>query len=301
MTLRITPQMTARNTIRDLNGDLNTLSKLQSKMSSGKEITRPSDNPYGASRALELRGELGGLQQYQRNVDDGTAWLNVTDAALGKIGDAVQRVRELLVQASTDSAGPRAREAAAAEIDQLIETIKQEANVQYAGRYVFSGTATDRTPYQLLGPDTFGSNTERINREIGPRVELDVNANVSGLLGNGQGAADNALLHTLRDIADDLRSGDGDRLRGTDIVRLDRNFDALNQLRADVGARTNRLIIADSRLGALEENSMALLSSVEDADTVETLIQYTTQQAAYNMALKAGSNVVQNSLMDFLR
>lgn len=301
MTLRITPQMTARNTIRDLNGDLNTLSKLQSKMSSGKEITRPSDNPYGASRALELRGELGGLQQYQRNVNDGTAWLNVTDAALSKVGDAVQRVRELLVQASTDSAGPRAREAAAAEIDQLIETIKQEANVQYAGRYVFSGTATDRTPYQLLGPDTFGGNTERINREIGPRVELDVNANVSGLLGNGQGAADDALLHTLRDIADDLRSGDGDRLRGTDIVRLDRNFDALNQLRADVGARTNRLIIADSRLGALEENSMALLSSVEDADTVETLIQYTTQQAAYNMALKAGSNVVQNSLMDFLR
>lgn len=301
MTLRITPQMTARNTIRDLNGDLNTLSKLQSKMSSGKEITRPSDDPYGASRSLELRGELGGLQQYQRNVDDGTAWLNVTDAALGKIGDAVQRVRELLVQASTDSAGPRAREAAAAEIDQLIETIKQEANVQYAGRHIFSGTATDRTPYQLLGPDTFNGNTDRINREIGPRVELDVNTDVSGLLGNGQGAADNALLHTLRDIADDLRSSDGDRLRGTDIVRLDRNFDALNQVRADVGARTNRMMIADSRLAALEENSISLLSSVEDADTVETLIQYTTQQAAYNMALKAGSNVVQNSLMDFLR
>ncbi|MDW5597028.1 flagellar hook-associated protein FlgL [Conexibacter stalactiti] len=301
MTMRITPQMTARNTIRDLNGDLNTLSKLQSKMSSGKEITRPSDDPFGASRALELRGEIGGLQQYQRNVDDGTAWLNVTDAALGKIGDAVQRVRELLIQASTDSAGPQAREAAAAEIDQLIETVKQEANVQYAGRYIFAGTATDRLPYQLAGPDTFGGNTDKIQREIGPRVEVDVNTDISRLFGNGQGAADNALLHTLRDIADDLRAGDGPRLRDTDIVRLDRNFDALNTIRADVGSRTNRLAIADSRLGALEENSIALLSSVEDADTVETLIQYTTQQAAYNMALKAGSNVVQNSLMDFLR
>jgi flagellar hook-associated protein 3 FlgL len=301
MTMRITPQMTARNTIRDLNGDLNTLSRLQSKMSSGKQITRPSDDPYGASRALDLRTELAGLQQYQRNVDDGTAWLNASDASLGKIGDAVQRVRELLIQNSTDSAGPRAREAAAAEIDQLIETIKQEANVQYAGRYIFSGTRTTTEPYTLLGPDTFAGNAEKIQREIGPRVEVDVNTDISGLLGNGQGAADDALLHTLRDIADDLRSSDGARLRDTDIVRLDSNFDLLNQIRADVGARTNRMSIADGRLGALEENTMSMLSSVEDADTVETLIQYTTQQAAYNMALKAGSNVVQNSLMDFLR
>lgn len=301
MTMRITTQMTARHTIRDLQGDMGTLSALQRKMSSGKEITRPSDDPYGTSRALALGGEVAGLQQFQRNVDDGTAWLNASDAALGKIGDAIQRVRELLIQGGSDSAGPRAREAAATEIDQLIETVKQEANVQYAGRYIFAGTATDRRPYTLLGADTFGGNTDAIQREIGPQVELDINVDVSGVLGNGQGARDDLLLNTLRDIADDLRSGDGPRLRGTDIARLDANFDALNQVRADVGARTNRLTIAAGRLGALEENSIGLLSTVEDADTVQTLIDYTTQQAAYNMALKAGSNVIQNSLMDFLR
>lgn len=301
MAMRITSQMTARTTIRDLNGDLAQLSALQRKMSSGKEITRPSDDPYGTSRALALRSEVDGLQQFRQNVDDGTGWLNVTDAALSKMGDALHRARELLVRVGTDSAGQRARDAAAAEIDQLIETIKQEANVQYAGRYIFSGTATDRMPYQLLGPDTFAGNTDKIQREIGPRVEVDVNTDVSGLLGNGQGAADNRLLDTLRDIADNMRAGRGDDLRGNDLVRVDANFDALNQIRADVGARTNRLEIAGSRLGSLEENSIELLSKTEDADTVKTMIEYTTQQAAYNMALRAGSNVIQNSLMDFLR
>ena len=301
MTMRITAQMTARNTIRDLQGDLQTLSRLQAKMSSGKEITRPSDNPYGASRALALRGELEGLQQYQRNVDDGTGWLNASDAALSKVGDAVHRARELLVRVATDSAGAEAREAAALEIDQLIETIKQEANVQYAGRYIFAGTATDRQPYTLLGADAYAGNRDLIQREIGPQVELDINVDISSVLGNGQAARDDGLLHTLRDIADAMRANDGDRLRNGDLTRLDANFDALNRMRADVGARTNRLMIADGRLSALEENSMKLLSDVEDADSVETLIQYTTQQAAYNMALKAGSNVVQNSLMDFLR
>lgn len=301
MSLRVTSQMTARNTLRDLQGNLTSLADLQRKMSSGKQITRPSDDPYGSSRALELRNEVAGLQQYQKNVDDGTSWLDASDTALGKIGDAVQRVRELLIRTATDSSGLKAREAAAAEIDQLIETIKQEANVQYAGRYIFSGTATDRTPYTLMGADTFGGNADSVNREIGPRVELTVNTDVSGLLGNGAGAGDNLLLHTLRDIAADLRADDGARLRGTDIQRLDANFDKLNQIRADVGARTNRLDIAGSRLVLLEQNSIRLLSDVEDADTPKTLIEYTTQQAAYNMALKAGANVVQNSLMDFLR
>jgi len=299
--MRITSQMTARNTLRDLQGNLESLAELQRKMSSGKQITRPSDDPYGASRALELRGEIGGLQQYERNVDDGTAWLDASDTALGKIGDAVQRIRELLVRVSTDSAGPRAREAAAAEIDQLIETVKQEANVQYAGRYIFSGTATDRTPYELMGADVFGGNADAVNREIGPKVELTVNTDISQLLGNGQAAGDDLLLNTLRDIADDLRAGDGERLRGTDIQRLDANFDRLNSIRADVGARTNRMEIAAGRLASLEQNSIRLLSDVEDADAPKTLIEYTTQQAAYNMALRAGANVVQNSLMDFLR
>lgn len=301
MAMRITAQMTARTTVRDLQGDLAQLSALQRKMSSGKEITKPSDDPYGTGRALGLQGELAGLQQYQRNVDDGTAWLNASDTALGKIGDAINRVRELLIRVGTDSAGQAARDAAASEVDQLIETIKQEANIQYAGRYVFGGTATDRLPYQLLGPDTFGGNTDRIQREIGPGVELDINTDISRLFGNGQAAGDDRLLDTLRDIAANMRAGRGDDLRGTDIVRLDANVDVLNGIRADVGARTNRMEIADGRLRSLEENSIELLSKVEDADTVKTLIEYTTQQAAYNMALRAGSNVVQNSLMDFLR
>lgn len=301
MAMRITSQMTSRTTIRDLQGDLAQLSRLQRKMSSGKEIVRPSDDPYGTARALTLRSEIDGIQQYRKNVDDGIAWLNASDNALGKIGDALHRARELLVRVGTDSSGQRARDAAAAEIDQLIETIKQEANVQYAGRFIFSGTATDRAPYQLLGPDTYGGNAEMIQREIGPGVELDINVDIVQLLGNGQGAGDGRLLDTLRDIADNMRAGDGDALRGLDIQRIDAGFDTLNQIRADVGARTNRMEIADARLGSLEENSIELLSKTEDADSVKTLIEYTTQQAAYNMALRAGSNVIQNSLMDFLR
>jgi flagellar hook-associated protein 3 FlgL len=304
MSMRITPGMTARSTLSDLNEDLARVTRLQRKLSSGKEITRPSDDPYGASRALALRGDVEGLQQYQRNVADGTAWLNTCDTALSKVSDVLQRARELLIQSGNDAAGPQARAATANEIDQLIEAVKQEANVRYGGRFVFSGTATDTAPYALGGSDAYAGDAGVVTREIGPQVTVPINADISGLLGEGQTAGDDKLLDTLRDIADHLRGGtpaDADALRGTDLARIDANVDALNGLRADIGARTNRLAIAAARLTGLEESTMRLLSETEDADIAKTLVEYSTQQAAYNAALRAGANIVQSSLLDFLR
>ena len=303
MSMRVTTLMSSRATLRDLGDGLGRLTRLQSQLSSGKQITRPSDDPYGTSRALALRGELGGLAQYQRNVDDGIGWLNTSDTALGQVSDVLARVRELLVNGGNDTAGPAARSAMADEIDQLAESVKQEADVQYGGRYVFSGTATDTAPYALGGADGYQGDAGTITRAIGPRVELPLTTDIRALLGDGLAARDDGLLHTLRDIADHLRGGtpaDADALRGTDLQRLDASLDVLNGIRADVGARTNRLAVAGSRLSGLALNATQLLSEVEDADMAQTITQYTTQQAAYNAALKAGANIVQASLLDFL-
>lgn len=303
MSMRVTTLMSTRATLRDLNDGFARLNRLQGQLSSGKQITRPSDDPYGTSRALSLRGELGGLDQYQRNVDDGTGWLNTCDTALGQMSDVLARVRELLVNGGNDTTGSASRAALADEIDQLTESVKQEADVQYGGRFVFSGTATDTTPYALGGADRYQGDAGTITRAIGPGVELPINTDIRALLGDGQAARDDKLLNTLRDISDHLRGNtpaDTDALRTIDLQRLDASLDVLNGIRADVGARTNRLAVAGARLSGLALNSTRLLSDVEDADMAQTITQYTTQQAAYSAALKAGANIVQSSLLDFL-
>jgi flagellar hook-associated protein 3 FlgL len=303
MSMRVTTLMSTRATLRDLNDGFARLNRLQGQLSSGKQITRPSDDPYGTSRALALRGELGGLDQFQRNVDDGTGWLNTCDTALGQMSDVMGRVRELLVQGGNDTAGPAERSAMADEIDQLAESLKQEADTQYGGRFVFSGTATDTAPYALGGADRYQGDAGTITRAIGPGVEIPINTDVRALLGDGQGASDDKLLNTLRDISDHLRGStpaDADALRTTDLQRLDANVDVLDGIRADVGARTNRLAVAGARLSGLALNSTRLLSDVEDADMAQTITEYTTQQAAYSAALKAGATIVQSSLLDFL-
>ncbi|MEA2440098.1 MAG: flagellar hook-associated protein 3 FlgL [Thermoleophilaceae bacterium] len=305
MSSRITSNMISRSVLSDLNEVSQRLSKTQQRMSSGKQITRASDDPYGTSRALTLRGDIEGTQQYQRNVNEATAWANVTDAALAKVTEAVHRARELAVQGASDAAGQAARSAAAAEIDQLIQSVKQEANASYGGRYVFSGTNTDIRPYDVsAASDAYSGDTGVVAREIGPGVSVPVNVLGIDLLGQGQIAADGKLLNVLRDLSDHLKSGtvaDMNTLRSADLKGLDTSLNAINQARATVGATTNRLESADGRLQEVEESLTKLLSDVEDADMAKTYVDFSMQQSVYQSALRAGANIVQQSLLDFLR
>jgi flagellar hook-associated protein 3 FlgL len=305
MSTRVTNQMISRSVLNDLNEVSQRLSKTQQRMSSGKQITRASDDPYGTSRALSLRSDVAATQQYQRNVGEALAWQDVTDAALSKITEAVHRARELALAGASDSAGPAARKAAAAEIDQLIQSVKQEANASYGGRYVFSGTNTDIRPYDVsAASDAYSGDTAIVAREIGPGVSVPVNVLGIDVLGQGQLAADGKLLNVLRDISDHLKSGtvvDMNTLRNADLKGLDVNLDTINQARATVGATTNRLESAGSRLLEVEESLTKLLTNVEDADMAKTYVDFSMQQSVYQSALRAGANIVQQSLLDFLR
>lgn len=299
MSTRITNSMVSRNVLADLNATYERLDRTRMKASSGKEINRPSDNPYGTARALAMRESLDGTRQHQRNIQDAAGWQASTEQALARMTEVVQRARDLTIQGATDTSGPTARTAIAAELDQLVEELKEHGNATYAGRYVFGGTLTTQPPYAPGATDTYGGDTQTIAREIGPGVALQINLTGDRVLGSGGG--DNKLLSVLRNIATHLRAGDSASLRSVDIGALEANLDSLMDVRAENGAKTNRLESALTRLSEFEETTIRQLSETEDADFAKTMIEYSTQQAAYQAALKAGASIVQASLMDFLR
>lgn len=304
MTMRVTEGMTTRTVLSDLSNARSRLGTIQREISSTKRISKPSDDPFGTGRTLQLTGQLEGFKQYKSNVDDGTGWVTATEASLGHITETLQRARELLVQGGNDSNGQVAREGIAAEIEALTEAVKQEANATYDGRFIFAGTETETRPYALGANDEYAGDEGSIKRTIGTGVELPINVNIKELLGEGNAAGDNKLLDVLRDIATDLRGGsqeNAENLRGTDLSRLSANLDELTRVRAVVGATTNRLSTAGTRLEQLEEASLAQLSQVRDTDMPQAIVEYTTQQTAFETALRAAAKIVQPSLLDFLR
>ena len=296
MSTRITTGMTQRNILADLNRVNERLNRAQQKIASNKEISRPSDDPFNASRALALRTSMESTQQYQRNIQDAQGWQETAEIALSDITDTIGRAHELVVEGSSDTSPPEARLAIAAEIDQLIESVKENANATYRGRYVFAGTATDAPPY-VPGDDLYHGSPDDVERQIGPGIALPIGLLGSSVLGNG---ADGKLLQVLRDVSTHLKADDGVAIRN-DVALLDAKEDELLGVRALNGARQNRLDAALSRLAEVEESTLKQLSETEDADIGKTLIEFSSQQAAYQAALKAGASIVQPSLMDFLR
>jgi flagellar hook-associated protein 3 FlgL len=302
MTTRITNSMVSRQVLSDIQDVAGKLAKTQEKLSSGKQITKPSDDPYATSRALALSSSLAGIKQYERNVNEATSWSSVTNTALTSINDAAQRARELLVQAGNDTYDQSSRTAVADEIDQLIETIKGDANAQVGGTYVLSGTKTDTAPYTVGGADAYNGNSGTVYRQIGPGVSVQINTLGSTVLGNGV-SGDGGLIGVLRDISTHLRGGtatDSDALRTTDLRAIDASMDTISQSVAIVGATTNRLTGAASRLTEIEQSTTSLLSDTQDADMAQTMIDFSMQQSVYQSALAAGAKIVKSSLLDFL-
>ncbi|HEY4348147.1 MAG TPA: flagellar hook-associated protein FlgL [Gaiellaceae bacterium] len=296
MSERITNSMLTTNLLADLQGITTRLAHTQAQLSSGKRIQQPSDDPFGTSQALSFRADLAANAQYQTNVSDGASWLDATDTALGDISSLVLRARDLTVQGANGSTGAAGNQSIAAEIDQIIDSIKTAANSQYAGQYIFSGTKTTTAPYTTGGPDTFAGNNSAISRQIGPGVQVPINVDGKSVIGDDT----SGLLATLRTISNDLKTNNTAGLQTGDLSALDTAVDNVSTIRATVGARGDRLSTALSRLQQLEESSTESLSNAEDADMAETITNYSQQQAVYQAALKAGASIIQPSLMDFL-
>jgi flagellar hook-associated protein 3 FlgL len=290
---RITDSMTSRTVLADIQNVQSQLTTTTNRLSSGKQITQPSDDPFGTSRALLYRGEIAANKQYQTNTNQATAWLNTTDTALSSISSDAARARDLLLEGANGSMSQTDKDAIADELDQLADSIKTAGNTQYAGSYVFSGTATQTQPFTVGGADTYAGNTQTINREIGQSVTMPVNITGDSVV--------SPVLAAIRQAAIDLRAGGTPgNLGTTDLQALDAATDNISETQAVVGARQNRLAAAGSRLQQLNVAQSQQLSDVEDADMAQTMIDFSTQSAVYQAALKAGANLIQPSLMNFL-
>jgi flagellar hook-associated protein 3 FlgL len=295
---RITELMTTTQTLSNLSNDLNNLNTTEEELSSGKKINEPSDDPYGASVVVDLNSQLSKLTSDTGNISDGTGWLNTAGGALTSIDNIAERVRELAVEGAngTESASDGAN--AAAEVNQLIDEVKQAANTTYNGNYVFSGTLTTTAPYAAGSNDTFQGNTAAITREVGPGASVQINTNLSSVLGNG--GSDGGLLSTLRTIASDLSSGATSALGATDLNSLDANLSSLEAMQSSVGALTNRLSTASASVQTMQSSDQSELAATEDANMATAATTYTTEQASYNAALQSGAQIVQESLLNFL-
>lgn len=150
MSFRITNSMLSSNYLRNMKRNMNNMQALQNQLASGKQIQKASDNPYIASRSMQLNGEISYNKQYNENIKDTSNWLDTTDTALSQMGNIFGRIETLLVNAGNGTYGSDEKAAIQDEIKEKVNELAQVLNTSFDGSYIFGGTKTNSKPTTVI-------------------------------------------------------------------------------------------------------------------------------------------------------
>jgi flagellar hook-associated protein 3 FlgL len=292
--MRVTSQMIMDTTLRNIQANQDRIEQLQSQITSGTRITKPSDDPIGAARSISLQDSIAQSQQYQRNIDGATSWLNTTDSTLDAVTQAIQRLRELAVQASNDTLSSTERTAIQSEVTQLQQHVLDLSHSKYGAYYLFSGTASSAPGYTTAAPSPTGyqGNSAPVLRAVAPGTTISVNSNAT--------ATFDPVFSAMQTLQSGLTGGNIATIQSS-IAQLDSGLDAVSISRSEIGAKVNRLEFLQTRQSAVEVNLTGLLSQTKDVDMAAAITNFTMAQNVYQASLKAGAQALQPSLLDYLK
>ncbi|NBI27733.1 flagellar hook-associated protein FlgL [Chengkuizengella marina] len=301
--MRVTSGMMNTQLLTNLNNNLERMTKYQEQLSSTKKLNKPSDDPVGVTYALRYRSDLSANKQYTENVSSALSWLEYSDSILDQTNDVLDRVRELTVQASNGTNDDAALNSIKEEMEELYGQLVTIGNSEFNGKYVFNGQQTNIKPYTEGNAKNESTDTGQILYAIGEGTKMAVNVTgdqvFGGLNPDGTPQEDNAFK-VIDDILTQLENGDFDALSNS-LGTLDSRIDKLLSVRAEVGARTNRVELTKSRLEDNDINLQTVLSKTEDADLAFVITKLTESEYVYQAALSVGANMISVSLVDFLR
>jgi flagellar hook-associated protein 3 FlgL len=296
--IRVTQSTISAGMLAGLQKNLSRLQTIQEQLSSGRQISRPSDSPSGTLDAMRYRSGISRNEQYGRNVDDGIGWLGTADRSLTSSLDLVRRARDLVLSAGDGTGDQSSREAMAAEVDALRGSLLEVANASYLDRPIFAGNANVSAAYDATG--VYQGDAGAVMRSVGPGSSVQVNVTGPSVFG-APGAGQQGVLDLLASISTHLRAGQVDTVLSTDLVNLDASRIQLQDKLSQVGARYNHLEASRTRA---EDTSLTLttsLSTVESIDLPKAMVDLSLQQTAYQAALAATARAIQPSLVEFLR
>jgi flagellar hook-associated protein 3 FlgL len=313
--MRITNKMLTSSLLNNVNNNLTQLQKYENQLSSKVKVDKISDDPVAAAKILKAKSELKSQEQYSTNMEYASGWLRSVDDALASVDDAMQRVREIAVRGSNGATSEESSEALGYELDNIIGELVHIANTDYNGSYIFAGGGSDTVPYTTIPAD--GSNITAVNfisseaatlqETFSQKIEISKGVNIDLSAGkmtfhtdsNG-GTSINSVFTTLTQLKESLLTGTQEEV-GNFIGQIDSLIDNVISERAVVGAKSNRIEQAQSRSDSFNTSLNTLVSNLGDTDYAEASALYSSQKAVFEASLSVGANIIQPSLLDFLK
>lgn len=262
MGLRINTNVASLNAQRNLRGTRVSMNKALEKLSSGQRINRAGDDAAGLAISENLKAQIRGLKQAERNAEDGVSLVQIAEGALSEVSSILIRLRELAVQAASDTIGATERKFLNVEFEQLTSEMDRIAN----------STEFNRVPLLNGTGAVFDIQIGTRNDPISDRLTFDASSadvNVA------------ALGLNLASVADKISAQNS-------LSSIDQAIISVSGIRADFGALQNRLQSTINNIAVSVENLSAANSRVRDTDVAAETAELTRQ----NILMNAGVSVL---------
>lgn len=294
--MRVSTQQVWQSSLRAVNEAGVTQTRARDLISSGRRITKASDDPAAAVRAAQLRASSQAIEQYERAGTDAVAFMNAQDRTLQIVLDRMTRVEELTIAMANDTLTAEARDASAVEVAEIREELLSIINDSHSGKPLFGGFQ-DQAVTDGPGGVTYTGDSAQVLRRIAEGEVVQVNIDAEEVFGF---AAGNSVFDVLDAIVSNAGAVDVVALGGQRLDDLASVRDSISSGLGLVGTRTTRV---ESSMADIATTNVELLSSVsdlEDADLVEASIAMSEATLAYEAALAATAQINRVSLLNYL-
>lgn len=279
----------------------------QRKVTSGKKITKPSDDPTIANRSMSLRAGINGIAQYKENTNLAKSSIDFTEGTVGSIETQLEQLQSAATSAANGVLSSDKKPALLAQIQNIRNSLLSLAGTKYLDKYVFSGTSTNTSPIvanpanPAVPPYIYKGDAGAINIRIqsNEMIQTNVTANQVFNLDGSAGAGVKDVFTTLQNLETAVNAGDNQTCSNL-LADITGNLSHVSGIQSDLGARSARLADNTTALTDLNNKMTELLSNVEDVDLPSAIVDLQTQQNVYQAALAVTSKLMQRSLADYL-
>lgn len=299
--MRVTQSMIDRNLMFAMARNLERLSKLNEQLSTGQRVSTVSDDVPAAGQIMFLQRENQQIDAYLRNLSSAVTMHTTATSTLQAASETIIRIKELAIQAATETYTDVERQIMAQGVANLLDTLVSLANVESNSAYVFSGEATETVPY-LATTDLAGDvvsvlyQGEMIGTEaaVGPRTMARMN-----LVGQEvfRGAGD--LFQTVISLREAMHASDRDAITQS-IGELEIGHTDIRRALGRLGERQAQLEVARTSLERLRGLNEQVLTDKQDTDIAQAAVQYNSMMALMQMVMKVAAGAVSPSIIDFL-
>lgn len=288
----INHNMSAINANRVLGTKTMDLTKNMEKLSSGQRINRAADDASGLAVSEKMRSQIRGLNQAERNIQNGVSFIQTTEGYLQETQDILHRLRELSVQSANGVYSSEDRMQIQVEVSQLIDEVNRIAShAEFNGELLLDGRFGDE--------DVVAKNN--VEKRDGLVLHVGANADQSEKIYIGRMDAEALGLQGQQGDGDSLSIATPEQANQA-LLSIDKAMTSVNKQRADLGAYQNRFEMAAKGVAIASENLTASESRIRDADMASEMVDYTKNQilTQASTAMLAQANVRSQSVMQLL-